>query len=150
MPYKSALLGRIHVVRWESSPQAPDGSRLLTELETYHRRVGKKLTNLSLVSNRIAAPEGNEQQEMMRRRHIWTDMCEHVHVVVQGEGFKHAIVRSVIAGIAIGFTKRGFLEVHRSMAAAITRIAAELDEDAVILRRRVAAAIGIDESTLTP
>ena len=138
MPFDSALIGRVHVIRWRTAPERPDVKSLLSDLESSRIKAASKLINLSIVPEDVGSPSKEARDEMGRFRAAWATHCDVVHVAILGEGFRHTIARSVVAAFSLSL-KRGLFVVHKSVEAACVRIAPDAGITAQALQRRLEA-----------
>lgn len=136
MAYKSASVGRVFILRWLTPPEPGDLKSLGREMTSLHEKVGQQLINLSLIPDEITPPDGAVRREMEAFHPTFMDLCESIHVVVAGTGFKHAVFRSIVSAFALASRKRGLVRVHRNVEAAVAEIQ-ELDPQNVGLRSQL-------------
>ncbi|MFO0618630.1 MAG: hypothetical protein U0414_38920 [Polyangiaceae bacterium] len=110
------------VLRWLTPPQSGDLKKLGREMTELRRSVGEQLLNISLISEEISPPEGAVRKEMEEFNQIWMELCEGIHVVVGGTGFKQAVFRSIVSAFALASRRRGLVHVHKSLDEAISEI----------------------------
>jgi hypothetical protein len=122
MAYKSESVGRLFVLRWLTPPQSGDLKALGREMVELRRTAGEQLLNISLISEDISPPEAAVRKEMEVFNQIWMDLCESIHVVVGGTGFKHAVFRSIVSAFALASRRRGLVHVHKTLDEAILEI----------------------------
>lgn len=138
MAYRSALVGKVFVLRWIGAPESPDLRTLGRELPEYRRSAGEQLVNLSLIPGDISPPEGAVRKEMESFNRVFVEVCSAIHVVVGGTGFKHAIVRSIVSAFALASRQRGLVHTHGSLDDAIAAIHPS-DKEGRTLRARLVA-----------
>ena len=137
MAYLSALVGRTYVLRWLTPPDLQDLRTLGPEIADYRKRVGEPLVCLSILPNNLSPPEADVRREMETLTKIWMNTCEVIHVFVGGEGFKPAIIRSIVSAFALATRKRGLVQVHGTLEAALSKIAESAPADIAALRVRL-------------
>jgi hypothetical protein len=136
MAFESTLIGRVYAIRWHSAPDSSDLQRVLRELPTNHQKAKERLINISIVPESVGLPEDGVRSAMTRHAAAWEEHCEVMHIVIEGSGFRHSMLRSAMAVFALGY-RRGTLVVHRNAAAAVARAAKEANTDALLLERRL-------------
>jgi hypothetical protein len=117
---RSVLLDAVFLVRWFDVPSPEVLEDLLGELHAAHHRLGQSLAYVSVAGAHVGVPSGMQQAALTRfgqRASAWVDEC---HLVFEGEGFKHALQRSVIT--ALYFLKKPSavpVHVHRTLQDAV-------------------------------
>ncbi|HWL87918.1 MAG TPA: hypothetical protein VNO21_19070 [Polyangiaceae bacterium] len=136
MSFKSGLIGRIYLLHWVASPRRVDVFRLVEDLGSMRRKVGRPLIALGVVSRNACEPDLPARAEMIRNHRIWYESCESVNVVLQAQGFAATVVRTIMAQITL-VARSGVIKVHPSVDIAIQRIARTLDRDPEELKRQI-------------
>jgi hypothetical protein len=137
MPYQTFVAGRVFVLRWLSAPTSQDLRVLSSEMSAARQKEDHPLVNLSLISTEINMPDQQTRSEMERFHKVFMDNCESIHVVVGGEGFKHAIARSIVSAFALASGRRGLVHVHRSIDDALKQVAELSHQDLATLRLKL-------------
>jgi hypothetical protein len=107
----TTAVGCVYFVRWQC-PEVDDMRLIVRELAARHREAGRALTYIAL------APESSEPPDAAARRHMPILMnqalqyCEVMHVVMEGVGFKHSVMRSVMAAVFLAGGQRDRVRVH--------------------------------------
>jgi hypothetical protein len=108
----TASVGCVYFVRWVQRPEVADMRLIVRELTERHQALGRPLTYVAL------APESSEPPDNAARSHMPTLMnqalvhCEIMHLVFEGVGFKHSVMRSVMAAVFLAGGKRERVRVH--------------------------------------
>jgi len=112
MSCETASVGCVYFVRWIHRPEVDDMRRIVRELRERHQALGRPLTYIAV------APDSSEPPDSAARSHMPTLMneallyCESMHLVFEGVGFKHSVMRSVMAAVFLAGGKRDRVRVH--------------------------------------
>ncbi len=133
MPYISAVLGRVHLLRW-LTPTFADVDTVIREIVSTHKSAGRPLVCLGIISDKIPPPDDRTRQAMVNSMEEIIARSEVVHFVVEGSGFKNSIMRSIVSGVLIVGGKRGKAIVHSTVPQAIAAFPPDLDKRLITLK----------------
>lgn len=135
MPYRSAFLGPLHVVRWTIAT-APDARRVVEEVAERRAQHKKGLMHgLAIVGEDVPNPDDQARRAMGESMSQLLEHLETVHVVIEGQGFKNTIMRSAMTGMILIGGKRGRVHIHGSVSSALVALAPVLGTTAEALSR---------------
>lgn len=138
MPYKSETVDRLYVVRWDN-PDTADVAAMEREVARVAGATSQRLRGLSIVPSSTTPPDDATRSAMGKSLPHLLEHLETMHVVIEGTGFKHTILRSAMTGIILVGGKRGRVFVHSDVESAIGALATALDMSAAQLRSRLTA-----------
>lgn len=118
MPYTSMLMGRLHVVRW-ATPVMPDVDRILKEVQQAFETAKNPLVGISIVPADAEPPRDDVRAAMTRNMDALLKCSEYIYFVMEGSGFRHSIMRSVLAGLLLFGGKRGRIGVESDIDLAV-------------------------------
>ncbi len=111
--YDSALIGNAFVVRWKRAPTVIEVNNLLREVvQAAHGQ--KNLLCMAIVPGTVNPPEDEARRQMMANTEKILAVAEAMHFVIEGSGFKHVMLRSVVTGLILVSGRRGRIVVHNS------------------------------------
>jgi hypothetical protein len=111
---------RVFFVLWHA-PAVEDTRRVLEELEKAHRSVGRPLIYVAVITEETAPPSDATRRAMDEGLRRAYECCETLHFVVEGHGFKHTILRTILAANILATGKRGRTFVDASFEEAVAR-----------------------------
>jgi hypothetical protein len=139
MSFKATFARPVFLVRW-TAPRLADVPRLTTEFNRAYEAVGQALPYIAIVPQECEPPDEAARKSMTKGRDEILDRCVSMHLVMEGEGFRYAILRNAFAAMQLFGKKREKVTVHRSLEEALDeallRAPAELkfDKRAVIAK----------------
>lgn len=112
------LIAPVFFVRWKV-PELVDLARVNASLAEAHHALGRPAFFVAIVPGDSQAPD-----EKMRRAFADTmeevlTHCRTMHFVMEGEGFKHSILRNALATVLLIRGQRNRIFVHRSLGEAL-------------------------------
>ncbi len=113
-PYISALMGNAFVVRWQRAPTVMEVNALLQEIIAAAAAHDKPLVAIAIVPGSVNPPEDEARRQMMTNTEKILAVAEAMHFVIEGSGFKHVMLRSVVTGLILVSGRRGKIVVHNS------------------------------------
>lgn len=147
MPYLSAVVDRIIFVRWRDATHA-DVPRVLADVQRAAAQARGALYGVAIVPADAAVPDDDIRKAMSRNLPELFKCVETMHFVVEGVGFRLAIVRSVIAALVfLSSAHRGKLQVHNTVDSALAQIKGLRTSTVDILER--ARVLGLLTQTTT-
>jgi hypothetical protein len=108
-----ATINRAFLVRW-SEPTMQDVQRVLAELAKAQSAAGVPLYFVAIIPQDSAPPPADVRKAMDVALARACDTCASVHFVVEGEGFKHTILRTILAANILASGRRGKVFVASS------------------------------------
>jgi len=112
-PYVSALIGNAFVVRWQRAPTVNEVNTLLREVMSA-ASTQKTLVCMAIVPGSVNPPEDEARRQMMTNTEKMLTVAEAMHFVIEGSGFKHVMLRSVVTGLILVSGRRGRIVVHNT------------------------------------
>lgn len=125
MSYQSMLLGRLHFVRW-GTPVMEDVDRVLREVQRGFSALKQPLVGISLVPADAEPPRDDVRAAMVRNMDELLRCNERLYFVMEGSGFRHSVMRSVLAGLLLVGGKRGRVVVHDSLDTVMALVAPQV------------------------
>jgi hypothetical protein len=110
----TAAVGNIYFVRWHK-PEVEDMTLIVRELAARRRETGHLLTYVGLAPESSDPPGTAARSEMPKLMNHALIHCEEMHIVMEGVGFKHSVMRSVMAAVFLAGGKRDRVHVHARM-----------------------------------
>ncbi len=128
MAYASGLFDRVFFVRWASSPNPADLATLGPEIERAQKRSAVPLSYLTIVPPEAPVPSADERHALEAFARDIKSSIEHAYVVLEGDGFKASIQRSVVIGLTF-WKERGFTTIFKTVDEALHKIATRTGAD---------------------
>jgi hypothetical protein len=120
MSCEIATINRVFIVRW-SEPTVEDVKRVLDTLNGAQRAAGRPLIFLAVIPAESAPPPANVRKAMDGALARACADCESVLFIVEGTGFKHTILRTILAANILATGRRGKVFVSSCAEEAIDR-----------------------------
>ncbi len=128
----STVIDPVLFVRWKDACQASDVAMIKERTEAAHREVGDRLVYLSIISVGVPPPDADTRAALRDGTQHASRHCRSIHIVIEGEGLRRALIRSVSAGILLA--SRSNFKIHSTAREALeeARKVVDFDVDAVI------------------
>ncbi len=143
MAIRSTFVAPVLFIRWVEAVEANNVPEILRELHAAHEGVGNDLVYVAIVPVDCRPPDSAARDALREGTDRAVEMCSSVHVVIEGSGFRRAMMRSISAGLLLA-TRRGGpgFQIHETVDRALASASKVLDFDsAEVLRRAEAAGI---------
>lgn len=124
MSCEFASINRFFVVRW-SEPTVEDVARVRAELDRATQVAGRPLVFLAVIPENTVPPAANVRKAMDGALARSCSICDSVHFIVEGGGFKHSILRTILAANILTSGRRGKVFVSSSAEEAVGRSPAD-------------------------
>jgi hypothetical protein len=98
--YLTTFIKPIFFVRW-IAPQANEVSNVTTEFLDQRKRTGQPIVYIAIVPEDCASPNDETRAAMVIERDRVLGECITMHIVMEGSGFKHAILRNAMAAMQL-------------------------------------------------
>lgn len=135
LSYHSQLLDPVLFVRWDGATESTDFDRLVKEVRASRSRLGRDIIYVAIIPQSNRLPESSARSRITTAiEQVW-EHCASIHIVIEGEGMRRALVRSVIAGILlVVMRRRRRFTVHLTVEEALREAAkaSAFDLDAVL------------------
>ncbi len=121
---ESALIPPVLFVRWKSRCEAEDVIRIQRETEAAHRELGSNLVYIASIPVGVPPPDAETRAALRTGTEHASMHCSSVHLVIEGQGLRRAIIRSVSAGLLLA-TRASFsihTHVEEALRAASDRV----------------------------
>jgi hypothetical protein len=133
----------VFFVRWKV-PEFSDLARINQSLADAHRTLGRPLFFVAIVPADSQPPDERMRKAFAETMDTVLGHCRTMHFVIEGDGFKHSILRNALAAVLLVRGQRSRIFVHRSLSEALimanqTAPVKEKFEVAVITRKAEAA-----------
>jgi len=113
----SALIAPILFVRWQSRCDVADVERITEAIEAACESVGTGLVYIASIPVGVPPPEHDARAAMRLGVEHASKRCSSVHVVIEGQGLRRAIIRSVSAGLLLA--TRASFSIHTNAEEAL-------------------------------
>lgn len=120
--FVSMVIGNLHLLRWLRAPSVVEVARVTSDVEKLGRRLGVPLVCIGIVPGEVDPPGDDARRRMLADLEKLMRVSESVHFVVEGSGFKHVMLRSVVTGLILVAGRRGRIFVHLSVEDALREV----------------------------
>jgi len=132
MPHRRGTFGDLYFVHWQGAPIPSELDEIFPDVEKLSKRLGRKIIYLTVVPPDAPVPSA-EQRKGLDAFAITLRTCvDHAYLVLEGEGFRASIQRSVVTGLTF-VKERGYTTICKNVDEAITKIAARTGADRATL-----------------
>lgn len=140
------LIEPIFFVRW-ASPSMTDIAQVKSRLVQAHEQGGHDLVYVAIVPEDSTPPDEAVRKAFMNAMDEVLTYCQTMHFVMEGQGFKHSILRNALASVLLVRGQRTKVFVHRTLEEALTmankRFPSDLQFDvALVARKAVESGVG--------
>ena len=141
MPYVVTFARPVFLVRW-TAPRLADVPRVMLEFERAYESFGHPISFIAIVPQDCVPPDDATRKSMSKARDRIIHRCASMHLVMEGEGFRVAILRNALAAMQLFGLNRNRDKVHRTLEEALEgalRLAPvdmKFDMGAVLVRAR--------------
>jgi hypothetical protein len=112
------FLRPVFFVRW-IDPQVGDVRDIERELKTSHERQGGPVIYIAIVPAECKPLDEKVRTAFINRMQEVLERCETMHFVMEGQGFKNAIMRSSLAAVLLVRGQRTKVFVHKALEDAL-------------------------------
>lgn len=112
------FLRPVFFVRWKV-PELADIRRIVTELAAAHHALGREVFFVAIIPDDCRPPDDRMRQAFADNMEGVLTHCRTMHFAIEGEGFKHSILRSALAAVLLVRGQRNRVFVHRSLSEAL-------------------------------
>jgi hypothetical protein len=120
--YRAGTFGQVLFVQWKSSPNATDLAAILPQVEEASRRVGGPVSYLTVIPPDAPVPSAEERKALEAFAEKLRSSVDHAYLVLEGNGFKASIQRSVVTGFTY-LKNGGFTSIHKTVEEALHTLA---------------------------
>ncbi|HEY1955563.1 MAG TPA: hypothetical protein VGH28_08120 [Polyangiaceae bacterium] len=129
MSYVTTFVSPIFFVRW-TAPSADELPDVTAEYLEHRRRLARPLAYVAIVPEDCAVPDDVTRRMMVVERDKVLPECLTMHIVMEGGGFKHAILRNAMAAMQLVVGSRDKkVVIGRRLEEALAAIAKVVPED---------------------
>lgn len=121
MSYASDLIDDVFTVRWKE-PTLPDVDAVVREVNVAANRLGRAVHYIAIIPADSKPPSDDVRKAMMASMDAIMKNTTDLHFIIEGGGFKHAILRSALTTITFVAAKRASLHVHATVQEALAKI----------------------------
>ncbi len=112
--YASAVIGNLHILRWYRAPSLIDVQTVTREVERTAAALDRSLVCIAIIPSNVDPPSDDARKRMLDDLDRLLAISESIHFVIEGSGFKHVMLRSVVTGLILVAGRRGRIFVHSS------------------------------------
>jgi hypothetical protein len=112
------FLRPVFFVRWKE-PRVADLGRVQSELDAAAELSGGPVIYVAIVPADCSPPDDRTRERFSSTMQDVLVRCETMHFVMEGEGFKNAILRTSLATILLVRGQRTKVFVHKTLVAAL-------------------------------
>jgi hypothetical protein len=123
MTYRLGSFDDVFYVSWHDAPNATSLASIAPELEAAARRCGRPVSYLTIVTVDVRMPNAEERRAVDEFARRVRPLVDHAYFVLEGDGFRASIHRSVLIGLAL-WKERGLMTIYRTVDEALHDIAA--------------------------
>jgi hypothetical protein len=121
--WASCVIGNVHIVRWMRAPSLEDVQTVTRDVEKTALSLGRSLVCIAIVPNDVEPPSDDARKRMLGDLDRLVAVSESIHFVIEGSGFKHVMLRSVVTGLILVAGRRGRIFVHSTFDEALREAA---------------------------
>jgi hypothetical protein len=147
--YVSSFVRPVFFVRW-MAPTASELPAVTGEFLAARKSVGQPIVYVAIVPEDCASPDETTRRGMVRERDAVLPECVSMHIVMEGSGFKHAILRNAMAAMQLVAGRRDKkVQIARSLDEALAAAARQVPADLPLDVRSIVAR-AIAQGVATP
>ena len=124
---ETALIDPVLFVRWRERCEASDIAYIKRDTEAAHRRLGERLVYVAIIPVGVPPPDAETRAALRNGTTHAAELCRSIHIVIDGEGLRRALIRSVTAGLLLA-SRRSF-RIHADVEDALQEAAKIVDFD---------------------
>ena len=121
MSYLSTVIDNIYFVRWVA-PQPEDIDPLVADVRATKAKIGGRLDYVALISPDVERPSDETRRRMNEAIDTLLESCETCQLVVEGKGFRRALLLSIGIGVFLVSRNRSRTFAHGSLEDALEKI----------------------------
>ena len=150
MSHSTCYVRPVFFVRW-IAPVASELAGVTAEFLSHTKAEGGPLVYIGIVPEDCAPPDEATRRAMVKERDAILPQCVSMHIVMEGSGFKHAILRNAMAAMQLVAGKRDKkVRIARTLEEALDEAARELgDRSRLDVRSTIARALAAGVATPT-
>ncbi len=122
MSCEFATINRIFIVKW-NEPTLDDVARVLAAHKRATQATGRPMIFLAVIPEDTVPPPANVRKALDDGLPSLCADSEAVHFIVEGTGFKHTILRAILAANILAGSRRGKVFVASSAEEAVCKAA---------------------------
>ena len=145
MAYSWLLIDRAFFVRWKKLEVA-SLDKILHDLGNARRGSALPMIYVSITPEDLAVPSGAERAALNEFALKAKDLCEAVHLVIEGDRFKHSIQRTALTSIMFLSQRNSQVQtlIHKQLDDAINLVAPKVGRRPEDIQRALKARGFID------
>lgn len=110
MGFTTCRAGRVFAVRWTNTT-VEGVERVSAEAKRYQRSLGKELIYVSVTGEDCPPPSEEARNALVDGAKDLASVCERIFVVLEGQGFRGSVLRSVLASLMLLSRMRNTIQV---------------------------------------
>jgi len=126
--FVASFIPPVFFVRW-IAPTVADVAALTAEFFRIHDAFGKRIVYVAIVPDACRAPDNSARLAMTRGRDEVLPRCEGMHIVMEGHGFRTAILRNAFATMQLFGKKRTQVQIHQTVQGALAQLVGRLPRE---------------------
>jgi hypothetical protein len=133
---QSSLIDPVLFIRWREECTAADVEEINAIIQRTNRNIGKRMIYIAVIPVGVPPPSPEARAALREGSNQAVEFCSSVHIVIEGEGMRRALIRSVSAGLLLA--TRGSFHIHSGMREALTiaRKATDFDLEKMLAEAR--------------
>lgn len=121
-------------VKWVI-PEVSDAEKIVADVRRHSEERGGLVRYIAIIGAAIDPPSEEVRASMKENIDALLKYCESLHLVVEGKGFRRAMVRSIGTGIFLLSKNRGRTFAHDTVEHALERAGADSAQATAIMDR---------------
>ena len=134
MPFAADVIGAAVLVYWSASPTPEDARALGALVAEAHREIGQPVVFIAVIPPGASRPTAEARAAMGRSIKDIANRCESLHLVLEGEGFALATLRSIRSALSLASGTQRLVRIHHSVAEAAAAAQGRVEEAVKIIR----------------
>lgn len=120
MACKHHVVAPVLFIRWQDACEASDIPLVQAATEAAHKKIGEDLIYVGIIPADVAPPDGDARAALRAGTEHASQHCRSIHIVIEGQGLRRALIRSISAGLLLATrkTSRGF-HIHETVEGAM-------------------------------
>ena len=136
MAFAATFARPIFFVRW-TSPRMADVPRVTSLFNRAYESMGAHIVYIAIVPEDCVPPDDTTRKSLTKGGDEALDRCLSMHIVLEGQGFRTAILRNALAGMLLLGKRRDKLVVHKTVDEALDEALRRVPPDLKFDKRSV-------------
>jgi hypothetical protein len=122
MPIRHLITPPILLVRWVERCRAADIDAIVEHLDEAAiaaAQEGEDLIYIAIIPVDCAPPDSEARAALREGTLRATEVCRSVHIVIEGQGLRRALIRSISAGLLLATRNSNGFRIHENLQLAL-------------------------------